>query len=741
MAIRDLKARLETQEGESGEALIKTLQKALNDVYVDSKGWQKFVGTQNKGVVTKDTDRLWEEAYKEILSESKTAVKAKKSDKAKEILGDLVSLTKDIAATEGVNVPIASGIQAMIEAVQPSIQQRIKTLKKGEGILKTMKKKAVASATGAVESFASGLLAPLPFGAGEAIIGKAKGVFGGGKKERRGEQAMAFASRLQEEGIETSGAGGESTGGGISKSSSVAKMGGTSENLEETNDILRDILKAVTPDREALEEAKRRKEMLRQEQRGGKVKFGDKGWMKSLMAGVMAGAMVVGAITAAVGALVMMVFDGITGYFKAEEWGVSKMNAVIGAVIGGTGSGMTGAMWGAAKWGGAGFAIGMVAGGPLGAIIGGAVGMLLGGIAGWFGGERIAKLLEKIENWFKRKWKALEVGLGFDSYTDEELKTELSMQRKETEERIQQIDKQLKDPRVQGSWLTTKNLQSEKEREQGKLATIKDKIKVAKELSGSGVDQGSGMTTADVTSDIKTLTGENTLSIFTTDIEEHKEELRNLESKKVFIMSPTHEYAKRIKGVEDAKQAYWDTIVPGEPKPDDHLDRLNEFNTVKQKWMNERYEAVKKVEEQEKLIRKEENRLIALQKAQETLKKENVKTQARGGIVTKPLYLPSSGIVVGEHPTASGLGDAQDRKTHEAIIPLDQRGIDVMRKATGADLNDAAMVTALRGGPGGRGFVNNNNVFDNSVINNNNTAIMSSNARGKRLPDEERIFG
>ena len=194
MAIRDLKARLETQEGESGEALIKTLQKALNDVYVDSKGWQKFVGTQNKGVVTKDTDRLWEEAYKEILSESKTAVKAKKSDKAKEILGDLVSLTKDIAATEGVNVPIASGIQAMLEAVQPSIQQRIKTLKKGEGIFKSMKKKAVSSAAGAVESFASGLLAPLPFGAGEAIIGKAKGVFGGGKKERRGEQAMAFAS-------------------------------------------------------------------------------------------------------------------------------------------------------------------------------------------------------------------------------------------------------------------------------------------------------------------------------------------------------------------------------------------------------------------------------------------------------------------------------------------------------------------------------------------------------------------
>ena len=43
MAIRDLKQRLETQEGESGEALIKTLKKAFYEVYVDAKGWQKFV--------------------------------------------------------------------------------------------------------------------------------------------------------------------------------------------------------------------------------------------------------------------------------------------------------------------------------------------------------------------------------------------------------------------------------------------------------------------------------------------------------------------------------------------------------------------------------------------------------------------------------------------------------------------------------------------------------------------------
>ncbi len=658
MAIRDLKQRLETQEGESGEALIKTLKKALDEVYVDAKGWQKFVGTQNKGVITKDTDRLWEEAYNEILTQAKNAVRAKKSDKAKEVLGDLVSLTKDIAATEGVNVPIASGIQAMLGAVQPSIQERVIVLKRGEGILKTMKKKAVASATGAVESFASSLLAPLPFGAGEAIIGKAKGVFSGGAKERRGAQAMSFASRLQEEGIETSGGV-----GGVSKSSSVAKMGGTSENLKETNDILRDILKAVTPDREELEEAKRRKEMLRQEQKGGKVKFGDKGWMKSLMAGVMAGAMVVGAITAAVGALVMMVFDGITGYFKAEEWGVSKMNAVIGAVIGGTGKGMSGAMWGSAKWGGAGFAIGMGIGGPLGAIIGGAVGMLLGGIAGYFGGEKIAKLLDEIETWVDKKWKALKVAVGVDTYSESELAENVAQEKKELDAQIKQQ---------------------------------KEYIKGMKKSGWGGVDP-----LAEVT-------------------------LTHLETQRAALDAP-NALQKRVK---ESKQKQKGIDVTNKKITEEGI-----FSSGGFMGMKILFDAIPAMRD------------FLDPELREAVYGDAPKTQARGGIVTKPLYLPSSGVVVGEHPTFSGRGayaggltrGIPDRKNNtgmEAIIPLDQRGIEVMKKAVGADLNDAAMVAALRGGPGGGGFVNNN--FDNSVTNNvrNDYSIRSTNARGRQLPGE-----
>ncbi len=73
-----------------------------------------------------------------------------------------------------------------------------------------MKKKAIGSAIGAVESFASGFLAPLPFGAGEAIIEKTKGFLGAGKgdkAERQTEQAVSFAGRIERGGGEVADTG------------------------------------------------------------------------------------------------------------------------------------------------------------------------------------------------------------------------------------------------------------------------------------------------------------------------------------------------------------------------------------------------------------------------------------------------------------------------------------------------------------------------------------------------------
>jgi hypothetical protein len=100
--------------------------------------------------------------------------------------------------------------------------------------------------------------------------------------------------------------------------------------------------------------------------------------------------------------------------------------------------------------------------------------------------------------------------------------------------------------------------------------------------------------------------------------------------------------------------------------------------------------------------------IIAAREA--ALEKEGgVTGSARGGIVTKPAYLPASGTVVGEHPTWSGgkgafgggfvpAPEVPDRTGKgEAIIPLDgQRGGSILADAlapsvTGAVLNQMQM--------------------------------------------------
>ena len=200
MAIRDLQQRLATEEANSGKALFTKLVKELDKVYVSPRGWRTYIGFNTEG--TKGNwatyDSYWEEAYKEIKNGAKDAVMSSKSAKANQVLGDLQSLVKDIAGTRGITAPIGEAVQRLVSVVQPYIEERVVALKKGEGVIKTMKKNAVASATSAVEGFASSVLSPLPFGAGDAILGKAKGLLGS-NKERRSAQAMGFISRVNED--------------------------------------------------------------------------------------------------------------------------------------------------------------------------------------------------------------------------------------------------------------------------------------------------------------------------------------------------------------------------------------------------------------------------------------------------------------------------------------------------------------------------------------------------------------
>jgi hypothetical protein len=208
MAIKDIQEQLIKSEGQSGEFLIKKIKTDLDAVY--NAGYE--------GEQTAVLDSYWKEARDEFFEEASKAVKKGKSKEAKEKLKDLEVFQKSLEATEEISGSgIGAGTMAMLAAVKPHIEVRAKTLSKNEGIFKSMKKKAIGSAVGAVEGFASSLLAPLPFGAGEAIIEKTKGFLGAGKgdkAERQTEQAVSFAGRIEREGESGGGAGGGGAGGG-----------------------------------------------------------------------------------------------------------------------------------------------------------------------------------------------------------------------------------------------------------------------------------------------------------------------------------------------------------------------------------------------------------------------------------------------------------------------------------------------------------------------------------------------
>jgi hypothetical protein len=110
-----------------------------------------------------------------------------------------------------------------------------------------------------------------------------------------------------------------------------------------------------------------------------------------LAGGVLTTLLKAAPFAALIGGIVWMVFDGIQGYFKSKSWGVSQMNGVMGAVLGGTKSGWAGAFANAGKWALIGVGTGFLVGGPIGALAGGLLGAAIGGILGYIGGENLAK--------------------------------------------------------------------------------------------------------------------------------------------------------------------------------------------------------------------------------------------------------------------------------------------------------------------------------------------------------------
>ena len=370
---------------------------------------------------------------------------------------------------------------------------------------------------------------------------------------------------------------------------------GTGGGLAETNEILRDILEAVKPDAETDREAERERELERLEDQkkggrqtgkpeDGKGLFGKfnfmnlfkKGGIGKLLATL--GTTLFGGLTSAFGAtgvvgkgflakmgptlmkfigpaallagLAMAIKDGVDGWFKSDEWGVSKLSGALGGLFGGTGkAGSFGNVAGnALKWGLIGAGLGSFV--PIiGTGIGFALGALLGAILGYFGGEKIAKAIDAMGKWFDEKWNGfLNIfGLGDDKVTAEAEKKASKGKQDIDKKRLEFTEKEIKRLESKDEPLS--------EEQQTRLEGLKVKAKklggTIKEREISSGKGGSGLTIKQREKELKELTAskEDTTGFWKGDVKGIEESASDLEESKV-------EYEEKkirlAKGLEDA---------------------------------------------------------------------------------------------------------------------------------------------------------------------------------------------
>ena len=131
-----------------------------------------------------------------------------------------------------------------------------------------------------------------------------------------------------------------------------------------------------------------------------------KAWGSKLIGGAIKKALPFIGPAAIIAGLAWAVYDGIMGYFKSDEWGVSKVAGFFGGFFGGTGEGgfsVKGMGTNAAKWALIGAGLGSFI--PIvGTASGGAIGAIIGAVLGYFGGEKIAKGLQKFGIWLGKQW-------------------------------------------------------------------------------------------------------------------------------------------------------------------------------------------------------------------------------------------------------------------------------------------------------------------------------------------------
>ena len=167
------------------------------------------------------------------------------------------------------------------------------------------------------------------------------------------------------------------------------------------------------------------------------------------MQSILKGIGIVAKIGAIASVFIAPIIDGILGYFKADEWGVSKMSGIIGGVLGGGEGGIFNMFMNAGKWAIMGAAAGTLIFPGVGTVIGGIAGAIVGAILGFFGGDKIAKLMDSIGAWFSDKWRSLKVALGFEDATKEEMAEEIAEEREELETALNILKKQREKARAE----------------------------------------------------------------------------------------------------------------------------------------------------------------------------------------------------------------------------------------------------------------------------------------------------
>ena len=775
MAEKDFLAEFKDQQTKSLKGREKTFRgqiKKLGKSALDRKG----ITAENK------------ETINDVISQITTAMSVGSNpkreafiDAAKE-LTDIQSALSEVGASDNLSFDsdALGDLQAAVKIGLDFIAEQKPSLK--GAVAKGIKNKMTETSTGFIKGLAMETVSGIPFGANVVDwMGAKMSGFGEsltqGKKLTETELGIgrAFTGGADVEDDDAEEKGGVSTGptagmkglgnikdmtgqaqsffnkalgGGEETESVIATAGGTvatngnGGGLTETNEILKDILLAVTPDDEAEREARRLEELRRLEDQKkgigvgeGKPKDG-KGLFSGLFKGFdfdlgnlfkrggigrlvgALGSSLLGGATAAAGptgalgkqiassakwdqlgkgagvgllvtGIAIALADGMEGYANKEKWGVGGFAAAFGGALGGADKGISGALKGAGKFALIGAGLGSIF--PVvGTVIGGAIGALLGAVLGFFGGEKIAKAISDLGKWVSSKTNNILKALGLKDKTKEDHLADI-----ETDKKV--LENKMKSAEAETQFGHGRRFRSA-EQKSAFLSGLREDEKNLKERTISA-EAGAG----------------------NLDVDERVEKLEEL---KASLAGAEEDAAAAPALIVEYKKIKINPNLAAGPGSQHHTNQM---------------------------IKNAQAAINKPQKIRDQIK--TIESLASGGyIVNRPTYLPSSGVMVGEHPSYSGRGTPRDGGPEAliggaaagAVIPLgaDRAStyIDPVAKSVAGAVMNSMMVERMVGG--GTRQAQAPTVIDASTVQNvsNNTLIRPPSPGGQLMAGERGDF-